>query len=205
MKKIIIVFILFQTIPHSWAQNFEIGGEFGFGKTTTMGIGDLFEQYGNTENNYKVGILASFNPNHTILYINSGLLFQMKGNDQGYMENLKIPIGLDLFFDKKNGPLFGGGVYLNYFFNTTEKVYSYREEKKRDVQFGAFFDLGGKVQITNFLNIAFKFQIDFDLTPLYQEGSYSAGGWLDGYDNVKSQEYSLNLCIMYCLHKKSKK
>jgi hypothetical protein len=203
MRKIIFVFILFLTSARSWAQNFEIGGEFGFGKATSMGNSELFGQY--ADNNYKVGFLASLNPNHTILFINSGLLLQMKGNDQGYLENLKIPIGLDLFTGKKFGIVFGGGFYLNYFYSTTGNINPEIEETKREFQFGAYLDIGGKYQITNNLNIALKFQMDFDLTPLYEEGYYSAGGWLDGYENFKSKEYSVNLGIMYRFHKKSTK
>ncbi|MCX6243913.1 MAG: hypothetical protein NTU98_04345 [Bacteroidetes bacterium] len=203
MKKIIFAFILFLTTHPGPAQNFEIGGEFGFGKTTAMEISDLFGS--DADNNFKAGILASFNPNHTILFINSGLLLQMKGNNQGYLENLKMPVGVDLFFGKKLGFVFGGGLYLNYFYSTTGKVFSEVEETKTNFQLGAYFDIGGKYNITDYLNIALKFQMDFDLTPVYEEGSYSAGGWLTGRDQLKSKEYSGNLSIMYRLHKKNKK
>jgi hypothetical protein len=203
MRKIVFVLILFLISTHSWAQNFEIGGEFGFGKATSTSYSDLFGQY--PDNNYKVGLLASLNPNNTILFINSGLLLQMKGSGQGYLENLKIPVGLDLFSGKKFGIVFGGGFYLNYFYSTTGDVNPEIEETKKEFQFGTYLDIGGKYKITNNLNIALKFQIDLDLTPLYEEGDYSAGGWVVGYENFKSKEYSVNLAIMYRFHKKSKK
>jgi len=202
MKKILIIFTFLLISNHLSAQYFEIGSEIGFGQFATINSHNLFSKY--SDNNYKVGILASYNPKKTILFINSGLLFQLKGNYQGYLENLKIPVGLDVFLGERFGYIIGGGFYLNYCYNTTGKVLAEVKETQRDLQFGSFFDIGGKFKITNFLSIFLKFQFDFDLTPLYKEGYYSAGGWLDGYDKIKSQEYSVNLGLMYRMHKKIK-
>lgn len=196
MKNFISVFIILLFVQDIKAQNFELGGVLGIGGTTIGGIEDLYSVFGqDADNNFKIGILASMNPDKTRLFINSGILMQLKGSDREYIENLKIPIGADAIFGREVGFILGAGFYVNWVNKTSQRL-----------QLGIFADMGVKFELTNRLNMLLKFQMDYDLTPYGKDAYYShAGQVIESYYNVRSMEYSVNLVFMYRLHKRPTK
>lgn len=179
MKKILGIVVFVLATQYLSSQNFEVGAEFSYGQTfieSYINFKDLFKE--DPINHFDMGFSASFNPQKSVLFVNSGLLFH-RVIDQGNSLNfLKIPIGIDLAFGKRLKLLFGGGTYINWLFLTTGS-YSQEPPDKHDIIIGLYCDLGVRYRIVNDWSIYLKTRMEFDQSTLY---SYDQGIDYRSYD-----------------------
>lgn len=204
MKRCFVIFFLFFCIQKSYAQHFELGGEFGYGKTTFddyLYFRDLFGEY--SENNLNIGIIASFNPKTTILFFNTGIFYQQKADHESLLNFFKLPLGFDVEPGKKFRVMFGGGFYLSYLFLTSGNVNPDLASSKSDFQVGAYADIGFKYQIVSRWNIFAKMQLDFDLSALYKKSIPQHFGVTE-YRSIKSYDYSINIGFNYLIPARKK-
>jgi hypothetical protein len=199
MKKLILIFFLFFGFQNSFAQLFELGGEVGFGKTTFddyLYFSDLFGKY--SDNQFNIGIIGSFNPNHSVLFFNTGLFYQRKEDYESSLNYFKIPLGLNIEPGKKFRVIFGGGFYLGCLFMTAGSVDPDLASSKNDFQIGSYADVGFKYHLVNSWNIFVKMQLDIDLTTLYKKTVPTHFGGNE-YQNIRSFDYSINLGFNYLI------
>jgi hypothetical protein len=204
MKKWVSIFFLLFCLQNSYAQHFELGGEFGYGKAT-LNHGsyyrDLFGEY--SENNFNIGIIGSFNPKTTVLFFNTGLFYQQKADNESLLNYFKIPLGINIEPGKKFRVMFGGGFYLSYLFLTSGYVNPDLASSKNDFQVGAYADIGFKYQIATSWNIFVKMQLDFDLSALYKQSIPQHYG-ATVYQNIKSYDYLINIGFNYLMPARKK-
>ena len=167
MTKCFAIFFLLFCLPNSYAQHFELGGEFGYGKATFNDGSYYIKLLGEySENNFNIGMIGSFNPKTSVLFFNTGLFYQQKADNESLLNYFKIPLGVDIEPGKKFRVMIGGGFYLSYLFMTSGSVNPDLASSKSDFQVGAYADMGFKYQIANSWNIFVKMQLDFDLSAL---------------------------------------
>ena len=155
------------TAQYLIAQNFEVGAEFSYGKTSIdkdKSYKNIFEE--GPLNNFNFGFSASSNPHKSVLFVNSGLLYHRVYDQKNSFNFIKLPIGLDLAFGKRLKLFFGGGAYLNWLFLTRWHYYNGPPEL-HDLQIGLYCDLGLRYQIDRNWSINLKIRMEFDQSILY--------------------------------------
>lgn len=191
MKKYILLCFLFLAFKNVNAQKFETGGTIGYGRA----------YYHISENNYNIEATASIKLDTIFLWLNSGLVFQRRGNPGPWLNFIKLPVGIDLAPGRRLRYVFGGGLYMSYCFaeqDEIEKLHNFQ-----NFQIGTYFDLGLKYQITHSWNIFIKAQADIDLSTLYENSIPSHFGE-EEYENVKSFAFTINFGFKYLIPKKTK-
>ena len=165
MRKILEIVAFVLVTQYLSAQNIEVGAEFSYGKTdytSYLYFKGLFSE--DATNYLNFGFSASTNPHKSVLFVNSGLLYN-RIYDQRYSLNFfKIPVGIDLAFGNRLKFLFGGGAYINWLFYTKGLQES---SKTRDITIGLYSDLGLRYLIVRDWCIYLKTRMEFDQLSLF--------------------------------------
>jgi hypothetical protein len=192
MNKCVLLCFLIIAFQDVNAQRFETGGTIGYGRA----------YYHIGENNYNIEATASIRIDTIFLWLNSGLVYQRRGNPGPWLNFIKIPIGIDLTPGRKLRFLFGGGLYGSYCFaeqDVVSKLHNFQ-----NFQIGTYFDTGIKYQLTHSYNIFIKAQADIDLSKLYENSIPSHFGEED-YEKVKAFAFTINFGFKYVIPQKNKK
>lgn len=168
MKRLIYILLFSLTISRSFAQSLEVGGEIGYG-STYINDNIVFKEFfgSNALTNITGGVNIAFNPKKTIVFINSGIIYILKGNNNYSFNNIRVPLGIKIEPGRRGKFIIGGGIYLNYLFKPSGNVSPDFLDTKREFQFGGYFNTGAKYQFLEHWNVFLVVQINFDLSTLY--------------------------------------
>ena len=182
----------FNQFMHS--QKIEVGPEIGFGKSgindfETIIISPVSPFNKDYINSLKFGFMGYLYPKKELLSVNSGLIYNQRGNSDYKFCFLRAPLGLDFNFGKKFKIFFGGGIYL-------QLLTGYQcidESDVKSFQLGRLFNIGIGYQFFN--NIAFivKYDNNYDLTMIYKEMEHSPAVNYVWYEAQKG--YDANICF----------
>jgi len=199
MKRSIYIILFCLTFGHSFAQIIELGGEIGYGSTYLHENIVFKEFFGpNAITDLGSGFHIAFNPKKTIIFINSGIIYILKGDNNYSFNNIRVPLGIKIEPGRKAKFIVGGGIYLNYLFLPEGDVNIEFKKTKRDFQIGGYFDSGFKYQLLENWNLFFLVQVNYDLSTLYMEENPHHDGSRSN-SAIRSYDLSLRLGFSYLI------
>jgi hypothetical protein len=200
MKKCLFILLFSFIAMHLPAQDFEIGGTFGYGKVCYLDHFNLATLFGKkTAGNVVCNFEASYQPNfpqNDFFQITSGFGYQRMGDNTYGLHFFKVPVGFELDPGSTVRFTFGAGFYGSCLFMTTGKVSNDVLESKSFLQGGAYLSVGCKVLIAGGWSLFARAQGDFCLTPLYQNTYLTQYPPTDNM-NIHSYDYSVSLGFKY--------
>ena len=150
---------------------------------------------------YRIGLLYYYTPKNALLKIKTGLTYDIRGESNNNLKYLRTPIGIDLQYGNKIYFIAGGGVILSYLINYQGIKSSDFLDSKNDFQLLAETNAGIGVNVLNHYSITFGYQINFDLTKMYEDKGMSPGG-ASYIDDIKGRDGFFYIGIRYKLTKK---
>ena len=170
MKKIstILLFFIFIITNKCSAQQTFVGLELGLGNTVFNTIG-LFEIPSTDYDNYlNVGATFDHVPKNALFRYKSGLIFKQQANNNGSLQYIHIPLGIDIISKGKLYGFIGAGGYSSYLLmDNGFEDHFYIEDKILFKETIKKFQLGGYID----LGIGYKFIDRWSLELFYQKGS----------------------------------
>jgi hypothetical protein len=167
--RLLLIIILSDILATQYlsAQNIEVGAEFSYGKTLSASNFDLKRLFSDDAiNNLNFGFSVSSNPHKSVLFLNSGLLYNRISDHDYSLNFFKIPAGLDFAFGRRLKFLFGGGTYFNLLIkNNPSNAYF--------LSIGLYTDLGFRYLIVSDWCIYLKTRMEFDQTPVFKSDNTS--------------------------------
>lgn len=200
MKKLILL-ILFNVMLaiSGYSQSTRVGAYLGYGSGYFNDIAHfeyLFND--NSFNNFEFSGLVSHKPSKHSYSIQSGITYQiLESPDQQY-SFLKVPLGIEVEIGKQYQFLFGLGLYIQAFLNSTQKTYY----EFSDYQAGFNLNFGTGYVLNDKYTLFIKFRKDNDITKLYTEESSSRV--YREPQNIYSYKYSIAIGLNYRIIRRQK-
>lgn len=168
-------------------------GEFAFAQRSEVGLnfgggGTLLEFPGQEGGGFaQLGLSYYRKPPHAFFTYVASLNYAAKIGNGISLHYLRVPLGLDIEIGKKFQFVFGGGVYTSVLISenglNNDEAWN---ETKNVLQFGVFGNLGFAYQINEVYNIGLRANLNFDITPMYEDDV--RGRWFGNEGLVYSQE-----------------
>lgn len=204
MKKFITLIFLLILIENLTAQNFEIGGEVGIGKSSFLNQTGSKSLFGRSPmNNFTGGVTCSIKVRIPDFAINTGILYQHRVSFVVF-DFIKMPIGFLVETGKKAQFQIGGGAYISHLCNTSGSTDPDFKDLTYDFLAGVYLKSGARYRISRHLSIYLHIQFDYDVTPTYKEPIFDHWGHTY-YQNIRAYDYSFSFGLRYIIQKKQVK
>lgn len=189
-----------------FSQKSEIGFQIGYGNThfeESTSAKFLFGKEKDFGQFYTLGIHYYQSAKGDVLRFRTGLNHNRRIEDKKRLNNLQIPIGVDFNLGRKIRFVFGGGFYGNLLISYTGfSEYSDFEETKNRIQFGAYYNLGIGIQITQKYHVSLMARKNNDISAIYKDIFSHHGGHYTEYK--KGFDGYIGLSLHYRLFTQNK-
>ena len=201
--KIYTCFLLFLVSP-AIGQNFEIGAELGYGRTSNLD--GVFSISNNKKvNNCLIGLDFNFIPRN-LFSVTSKIIYSKNFINSKSIDFVKVPLGIEILLGRKIRCTIGSGFIFSTIINYSKSITDTNfKTNHSDFQFGGFFNTGIKINFASSWNIFIKGQVEFDLIPFYSyDFKYNVNGnEMTEHAYLRTYGLTINAGVTYKL--KSKK
>ncbi len=197
-KIIIIISTLLLCNQLLYSQKIEVGPEIGFGRSEISEFYIIINPFNKDySDNFRFGLIGYFYPKKERFSVNSGIIYNQRGNYDDRLYFLRTPVRVDINFGKKIKIIAGGGIYIQLLIGDNSFVHSNFNSTKRSFQLGGGLNVGIGYQFSSKITFIVKYDNNFDLTRIYEGTSYSMGLRQIYYYGMKGCDTSVCFCLRY--------